>query len=107
MDLLLGADTHYLTDLHDEERKDLNPPQRFHGWYVFEANVVRSNEGEVELDETPKNRWHANVILPDPNEGTDALDHFYGKIASNAYWREREMPPAVEEFLKQVSQDLD
>ena len=107
VDLLLKADIQHLTRVHDEEGKDRNSPQRFHGWYVFLAETVRANGAEIEPDPTPTNDWHANVISPDPVEGADALDHFFGKIAANAYWRERPIGHSLEEFLEQVSRDFD
>ena len=107
VDLLLNADIQYLTRLHDDEGHNRNPEQRFHGWYVFPVEAVRLNGGEIEPDPTPSNTWHANVISPDPAEGADALDHFFGKIAAKAHWRERSIGPSLEEFLDHISRDLD
>ena len=102
MDLMLEADLGQLTELHDEEGKTRNPPQRFHGWYIFPTYIVRSSGGDIEKTSTDDNRWHANVISPDISNEPDAMDHFVQKIAANSYWKERPLSPAVEDFLQKL-----
>ena len=112
VDHLKGPDMHFLTKLHDREGGNRSTPLIFYGWYVFEVSIARLNGGEVVLDKTDENPWHANVIHPDSTEGQDAIDQFFKEISENSHWRDREesfpmMLPSIEEFLEQVAQDFE
>ena len=106
VDNLGNADLRILTRLHDSEGTTRKPPRTFHGWYVFNAGVVRTAGWDVCPDRTDENPWHAQVRRLNASEQEDAFDQSCLTIATGSRWQARPMSREDEAFLDEVTRPL-
>ena len=77
-----------MAELADLDGKDRG--QTFHGWAEVSVRTARGMGRKVAETPTPRNRWHADIILPDDAKTSEELreEHAYD-LAARAVWRPR------------------
>ena len=77
-----------MAEIGDADGK--NRGQTFHGWAEMPAKAARRMGREVKASPTPRNRWHADIILPGTAKEDQNLrkEHAFD-LARSARWRPR------------------
>lgn len=64
--------------------------RRFYGWAVVAVAAVLERSMKVKATPTPENRWHADIVLPEPAAEDKGVQRQYAqKLADASRWRPR------------------
>ena len=59
-----------LTKIGDDMARQRGPNRKFYGWAELSVTNARKDKREVRSTPQPKNKWHADIVLP-PTAETD------------------------------------
>ena len=77
-----------MAKIGDHDGKDRG--QTFYGWAKMPAKAARSMERQVRATPTSRNRWHADIVLPDDAKEDERVREKHAfDLARNAVWHPR------------------
>ena len=110
VDRLTYAPRLVICEIHDEDAASRGSDRNFYGWYLFEVTNLRKVGVEAEPSDStnPRNKWHADLVVPGVVRGDDdsVVAGAERLKAATSSWEPRELNAEALRDVNEASEGL-